>query len=193
MVVGVLVELSAKAVDKVFDYSVPIELEKDIKVGIRVLVPFGRMTLEGFVLEIKNNTSTSMELKNIIEVIDKDIVLNDELLELGKVMREKTLATLISCYQVMLPKALKAGSTGNIKYDIYYKLNGDYSNIKLNDKQKEIIELVKMGPVIRKKLVDISISSLNTLIKKGVLIEEKSEHYRVDYNKEMLEKKKLTL
>ena len=53
MIVGVLVELSAKAVDKIFDYSVPCELEKDIKVGIRVSVPFGRMTLEGFVLEIR--------------------------------------------------------------------------------------------------------------------------------------------
>ena len=192
MVVGVLVELSAKAIDKVFDYNVPKELEDSIKVGIRVLVPFGKMTIEGFVLEIKSSTSTDRELKEIISVVDKDIVLNKELLELGKVMRDNTLSTLISCYQVMLPKALKAGSTGNIKYDTYYKLNDNYSDIKLNDKQKEIIELVKNGPVIRKTLVDISLSSLNTLIKKGVLIEEKSEHYRVNYNKEEIEKKKLT-
>ena len=192
MIVGVLVELSAKAIDKVFDYSVPKELEKDIKVGIRVLVPFGRMTLEGFVLEIKNDSSTSKELKSIISVVDKDIVLNDELLELGKVMRDNTLSTLISCYQVMLPKALKAGSTGNIKYDTYYKLNSNYSDIKFNDKQKEIIELVKNGPVLRKELVDISISSLNTLIKKGVLIEEKSEHYRVSYDELDNSKMKLT-
>ena len=193
LVVGVLVELSAKAVDKVFDYNVPCELEKDIKVGIRVSVPFGRMTLEGFVLEIKNSTSTDRELKSIINIVDKDIVLNDELLELGKVMRNNTLSTLISCYQVMLPKALKAGSTGNIKYDTYYKLNDNYLDIKFNDKQKEIIELVKNGPVLRKDLVDISLSSLNTLIKKGILIEEKTEHYRVDYSDEKIIKPKLTL
>ena len=182
MIVGVLVEISAKAVDKVFEYNVPKELENSIKVGIRVLVPFGRMTLEGFVLEIKNEKTTSMELKSIIDVVDKDIVLNKELLELGKVMRNNTLSTLISCYQVMLPKALKAGSTGSIKYDTYYKLNDNYSINKLNDKQKEIIELVKNGPVIRKSLVAISLSSLNTLLKKGILVEEKSEHYRVSYN-----------
>ena len=182
MIVGVLVEISAKAVDKVFEYNVPKELEESIKVGIRVLVPFGKMTLEGFVLEIKNEKTTSMELKSIIDVVDKDIVLNKELLELGKVMRNNTLSTLISCYQVMLPKALKAGSTGSIKYDTYYKLNDNYSINKLNDKQKEIIELVKNGPVIRKSLVDISLSSLNTLLKKGILVEEKSEHYRVSYN-----------
>ena len=63
MIVGVLVEISAKAVDKVFEYSVPKELENSIKVGIRVLVPFGRMTLEGFVLEIKDSKTTDKELK----------------------------------------------------------------------------------------------------------------------------------
>ena len=194
MIVGVLVEISAKAVDKVFEYSVPKELENSIKVGIRVLVPFGRMTLEGFVLEIKDSKTTDKELKSIISVVDKDIVLNKELLELGRVMRDNTLSTLISCYQVMLPKALKAGSTGNIKYDTYYRLNDKYdNNIKFTDGQKRIIELVKNGPVIRKELVDISASGLNTLVKKGILIEEKSEHYRVNYDDVDNSKMKLTL
>ena len=192
MIVGVLVEISAKAVDKIFEYTVPKELEDSIKVGIRVLVPFGRMTLEGFVLEIKDSKSTSKDLKEITDVVDKDIVLNKELLELGKVMQDKTLSTLISCYQVMLPKALKAGSTGNIKYDTYYKLNDKCEDIKLNDNQRKIIELVKNGPVLRKELIDISLSSLNTLIKKGVLIEEKSEHYRVSYDDQKTNKFVLT-
>ena len=38
LIVGVLVEISAKAVDKIFEYNEPKELEKDIKVGIRVLL-----------------------------------------------------------------------------------------------------------------------------------------------------------
>jgi len=194
LIVGVLVEITAKAVDKVFEYSVPNNLEKDIKVGIRVSVPFGRMTLEGFVVEIKDSKSTDKDLKSIIDIIDKDIILNDELLSLGKKMRDDTLASLISCYQVMLPKALKAGNTGNIKYDTYYSLNRDYdSSLKFNDTQKKIIDMVSSGSVIRKDLVDISLSSLNTLIKKGVLVEKKSEHYRVNYSNEKFVKPKLTL
>lgn len=195
MVIGVLVEISAKMVDKIFEYSVPCDLESKIKVGIRVSVPFGRRTLEGFVLEIKDSKSTSKELKEIIDVIDSDIILNDELLELGKVMKKNTLATLISCYQVMLPKALKAknNSNINIKYDTYYRLNSEYDkSIKFSDKQKEIIELVKDKPILRKDLVEISLSSVNTLIKKNVLIEEKSEHYRINYTKEETIKHKLT-
>ena len=59
MIVEVLVELSSKSIDKVFDYIVPKKLEDDIKIGIRVTVPFGRQILEGFVLGIKNNTDLS--------------------------------------------------------------------------------------------------------------------------------------
>ena len=44
MVVGVLVQLSSQNIDKIFDYIVPNDLESSIKVGIRVLVPFGRQS-----------------------------------------------------------------------------------------------------------------------------------------------------
>ena len=186
MIAGVLVELSNKNIDKIFEYDIPSNLISKIKIGIRVLVPFGNMKLEGFVLSISGNKSTDKELRSIIDVIDDTVVLNDELLELGKVMQKNTLSTLISCYQVMLPKALKAknGSVVNVKYDIYYKLSGlDFSNIKFNDKQMEIINLFNSrDKILRQELVSISSSSVNTLLKKGVLIEEKSEHYRLKYS-----------
>ncbi len=195
MVVGVLVELSNKNIDRIFEYNVPEELASLIKIGIRVLVPFGKMELEGFVLEIKKEKDTDKELKSIIDVVDSNIVLNEELLELGKWMSEDTLSTLISCYQVMLPKALKAknGSNVSIRFDTFYKLNNDINIDKLNDTQKRIIDLVKeKGIVLKKDLVDISLSSLNTLVKKGYLLEEKKEHYRVLYKDKEIVKKILT-
>ncbi len=195
MVVGVLVELSNKNIDKVFNYRVPEELEEKVKIGIRVAVPFGRMTLEGFVLEFVNSEDVDRELRDIIDVVDSDIVLNEELLELGKKIQKSTLATLISCYQVMLPKALKAkkGSVVNIKFDTFYKLNAISDDIKLTDGQQRIVNLVKeKGLVLKKELTDISSSSLKTLLKKNVLIEEKKEHYRVNYALEEVEKKELT-
>ncbi len=182
MVVGVLVELSSKNIDKVFDYKVPDDLVSSIKIGIRVIVPFGRMELEGFILEIKKDSELD-NLKKIIDIKDREIILNDELLELGNYMRDVTLSTLISCFQTMLPKALKAknGNVINKKFDTYYKLVGDYSNIKLTEPQQKIINLLKNGEVLRKNLVDISLSSINTLLKKGIIEEEKKEHYRLDY------------
>ena len=107
MVVSVLVEVSSSNVDKCFDYLVPHELENDMKIGVKVNVPFGRREIIGFVLEIKNDSEID-NLKYINSIVSKDVILNDEMLELGKQLKEMTLSTLISCYQVMLPKALKA-------------------------------------------------------------------------------------
>lgn len=196
MIIGVLVELSNKNIDKMFDYSVPKYLEDDIKIGIRVEVPFGKQTLEGFVLEIKDNYSSEYKLKEIISIKDSDIILNEELLKLGKIMQDNTLATLISCYQVMLPKALKAkqGSVINKKFDTYYKLNENVlGEMKFTNKQEEIINFVRCNKVVkRSSLLEMSSSIIATLVKKGVLLEEKKEHYRLSYSKELGSKFQLT-
>lgn len=194
MIIGVLVELSNKNIDRVFDYSVPDCFLDKIKLGIRVKVPFGKMELEGFVVEVKD--SSDIEVKDILDVIDDEAILNSELLELGKKMQEATLATLISCYQIMLPKALKAknGQVINKKFDTYYYLNKDIVCYgKLSASQEKIINLcMEKEFVLRKELVDISLSSLNTLIKKNILLEKKLEHYRLSYNEKIEAKKELT-
>lgn len=194
MIVGVLVELSNKNIDRIFDYKVSNDLIDDIKLGIRVEVPFGNQTLEGFILEIKQDSNLD-NLKYINKIIDKDIVLNKELLDLGKSMQKITLSTLISCYQVMLPKALKAKKKVliNKKYDTFYRLNKNY-NYKLNSIQSKIVSLfLKTDLVKRKDIVEISPSSLKTLVKNNVLIEEKKEHYRLEYDNKSDDIKKLTL
>lgn len=196
MVAGVLVEISHQSVDRIFDYLIPDSLLDDVLIGGRVVVPFGKMTLEGFVLEIKDYKDTDVELKEIIEVVDRDVVLTEELLSLGKEIQKTTLATLISCYQVMLPKALKAknGKRVSIRYDTYYHLNPSFdSSIKLTSTQSKIIDFVReKGEVLRKELVDISASAVSTLVKKKLLMEEKREHYRFQSMIYREEKKNLT-
>ena len=115
MYANVIVEITAKAVDKTFTYKVPNIYKDSIKPGARVKVPFGPKTLEGFVLDITNTFDKEYELKEIIELIDKTPLLNDEMLYLANEISKKTLCTKISAYQVMLPKALKASHKTNIK------------------------------------------------------------------------------
>ena len=192
MVVGVLVQLSSQNIDKIFDYIVPNDLESSIKVGIRVLVPFGRQTLEGFVLEIKDNSDR--DLKEIYSILDRDIVLNDELLLLGKQIQKSTLSTLISAYQVMLPKALKAkaGVLVSKKYQTFYELT-DKSYLASSTAQEKILKLFSDKKTIsRKELLAISSSALSTLIEKKVLSEIKREDYRIKYEVNKDKKKVLT-
>ena len=194
MIVSVLVQLSNKNIDKTFDYIVPRSLEDKIKIGIRVSVPFHHQVLEGFVLNINDNISSEYELKEIIDIIDNDVILNSELLELGKTISKNTLSTLISCYQTMLPKALKASINTRInkKMDTYLYLckDIDLNSIKFNEKQKEIIKVLKIKKeVLKKELIEISLSSVNTLLKKGIIKIKRVEHYRYNIKKAPKEKK----
>ena len=193
MVVGVLVELSSQNVDKIFDYLVPNDLVDSIKVGIRVLVPFGKQTLEGFVLEIKD--SSNRDLKEIYSILDQDIVLNHELLLLGKEIQKSTLSTLISSYQVMLPKALKAkaGVLVSKKYQVFYQLKNK-CYLPGTSPQKKILQLFSDRELVsRKELLEISVSALSTLLEKDVLLEIKKEDYRMKYEIGTDKKKVLTV
>ena len=180
MKVDVLVEIKAKGIDQTFTYLVSKELEDKIKIGIRVLVPFGNQKLEGFVLAF-NKEEITYKLKSIIDIIDEEPVLTEEMLKLGQYISDKTLCNLISAYQTMLPRALKAKSGFNVnkKYLVYLKLiNQEYTtNVK---KQQEIIDLLKKCDMLKKDVMEISTSSVNTLLKKNVIVEEKREVYRLD-------------
>ena len=56
LIAEVVVDIKNKAVNKIFDYEVPLELETIIQPGVRVLVPFGPRTIMGFVISLKEST-----------------------------------------------------------------------------------------------------------------------------------------
>ena len=107
MYANVLIEYSAKSIDKTFTYIIPENLKEDIKVGMKVLVPFGPKIINGFVTGITNTFTDNYELKEIKDIVDKYLVLNEELLKLGEYLQSKTLCTKIAAYQTMLPSSLK--------------------------------------------------------------------------------------
>lgn len=185
MVCECLVELEHVFIDKTFTYKINKEQLPLLKVGMRVVVPFGKQTLEGFVLKIYENKDISLEnkLKEIISIVDTYPILNEELLTLGKYISKTTLCSLMTSYQAMLPKALKAKKKVNMtpKYDTYICINyGMYNNdIKFNASQEKILELLKENKKVKKEVLNkISVSSVNTLLKKNILLEEKEENYR---------------
>lgn len=189
MIAKVLVEINNINVDKTFDYIVPFKYIEKIKIGMRVKVPFASRELEGFVLDLVNSTDDNYELKEIISIVDTEPILNNELLHLGQFMSKKYFSTLISCYQTMLPKALKAQNktTINKKMIKYVELCSN-SFPKLKPNQEKIVEYLRINGKVKKEEVNkISVSGVNTLIKNGIIIESLIEEYRLvtkDINKE---------
>ena len=66
MIAEVVINSTVKNLDRVFDYAIPVEMEDEIEIGSRVLIPFGRSTNyeEGFVVGLKEKSD--YEVKEIL-------------------------------------------------------------------------------------------------------------------------------
>ena len=190
----VLVEIGVKNVDKYFTYHIPDNLEDKINIGIRVKVPFNTREISGFVIQIIDKIEdNNYEVKDILEVIDNEEVLNLELLKLGEYISSKTLCSMITAYQTMLPKALKANHKVAMKpkNEVIAVLNKDvseiyeYISICSYKKQVEILKsIIENGSV---KVVSSNVSSITSLANKGLIKTLSREVYR--YNDKAIENK----
>lgn len=133
-IASVIVDIPSMQVDKMFDYLIPEKWKETIQPGMRVIVPFGPRKIQGYVIQIKQESQFN-KLREIIEPQDLLPVLNEELLELGNWLTSETLCLKISAYQAMLPAAMKA------KYEkIIRRLDGSQNDVldKLFGAKEEI-------------------------------------------------------
>ena len=58
MIAEIIINSNARALNRIFDYIVPEEFEKEIKIGARVFVPFGnsKKLEDGFVIGLKESS-----------------------------------------------------------------------------------------------------------------------------------------
>ncbi len=56
---------------KAFTYSIPDELTDSVKVGVRVVAPFGKRVLTGFVIAVSKTAEIKEKIKPIRDVLDE--------------------------------------------------------------------------------------------------------------------------
>src|SRR5699024_4959909 len=128
-IADVIVDVPVLQTNIPYEFKVPNNLQEDIAIGMRVIVPFGQRNrrVQGFITQLKTAQDFDGELKEIIDVMDLDPVLNRELIDLGEWMAQSTYSFRISCYQTMLPAALRA------RYEKVVKLVDEASDDELFD------------------------------------------------------------
>ncbi len=199
MYAKVIIEYSVKSLDKVFVYQIPKHLLDKIKVGMKVIVPFGNQEVVGFVLEIIDNLDdNSFEVKEIKDIKDPELVLNRELLELGKYIKDSTMCSLIAAYQAMLPAGFKVKKSSQTydKYDEYVSLiNKDValeymSNYPRRTAHAKVInELLKIDRILKK---EFNAKAIKELKEEKIINVEKVQKYRINVEEKNVEKE-LTL
>lgn len=183
MYAEVITEYSAKALDRSFTYLIPKHMQNTLQVGMKVVVPFGMQKINGFVIKIKNQTEIE-DLKEILSITNPDLILNEELLKLGLFIKEKTLCSLISAYQAMLPSSMKVKTikTNYQKYNEYLIINEDpalyIKEHKQAKKQIELLERLQNKEVILKQDYDSSL--VNKLLSLNLITIKKEIKYRLN-------------
>ena len=102
MIAEIIINSTVKNLDRTFDYNIPDEYIDQIKIGNRVLVPFGRMKSleEGIVVGFKEKSE--FKVKDIAK-IQEGISLTEDNIELAKLMSKRYFASIFDCIKLMLP------------------------------------------------------------------------------------------
>ena len=198
MVAEVIINSTAKKLNRTFDYNIPKELEDMIFIGSKVLVPFGRFKSleEAHVVGIKQ--SSAFEIKDIVKV---ETGLTDKQIELANWMAKRYFCNVSECIKLMQTPGTRTKNVAkriqDKKINIVYlkkdfnEINFDIENGKIkSDKQMKILNFVKDNPGCTvpeiESFTECSRAIVNTLVKNQYLelMEQKVERNPLN-NKEV--------
>ena len=94
-------------VDRLFTYGVPAELRGRLAPGARVIVPFGRRRLTGYVIASRAGAPADVRLRDVAALVDAEPLLTEELLALARWMAAYYVHSLGEALKAVLPAAVK--------------------------------------------------------------------------------------
>ena len=135
-----------------FTYIADDAVEDDIKIGSRVIVPFGKAErpIQGFVVEEVTQKVTG-DLKKIISVLEPEPLLNEELISLSNWLADKTYSYRVSCLNAMIPNLVKVNTRR------FVKINSE----KIT--QTQVLELLGEQQVTDLKVSDLTFAQQRQL------------------------------
>ena len=99
------------ALDNLFTYAVPADMEERVNVGHRVIVPFGRRKYyTAIVINLHENAPTEYEVKPIESVVDSHPIINEQQIKLWQWISFYYMCYLGEVYIAAVPARLKLES-----------------------------------------------------------------------------------
>lgn len=190
-IIDVLIERKSSSLNTPFSYL--YDGEEDIKKGMRVYISFNSSKLVGFVINVRDTNLNKEELEQdsdfryqyIESIIDKEPLLNEELLELSTFLSKEYLMSQIGVLQSMLPPTLKPKSSFSnkpkISYVEYVRVT-KYDINNLNKREIELLDFINSHEVVEKNKITKK-NTLKSLLEKELINIIKEEKYRTKSNK----------
>lgn len=171
---SVAVSNTSYGYDRRYKYLIPFDMAGSVFAGCRVLVPFGKGNKKriGVVLSIvpweelsADDKEKSHLFKPIRSVIDKEPLLNAEMLDMLLWIRETTLCTYFEAFRTLIPIGLSVNFTQ--KYDIVTENIPDAA--QLSQKAAKLWQDIQADP---DSIYDAKNAEINELLDKGFIVEK---------------------
>ena len=188
MFAEVIVDIAHSDVDKVFEYST--DGAPDALVGSRVIVPFGRYFVEGFVIKLKETSVYPPEkIKKIQRVLENIPALTEETLSLAEFITKTCYVPKAVALRLLIPTEMRKGKVKE-QFRKYVSLKDDItadeivSNLKKTAvKQKDLaFFLEENGKTLLSELSEkFGASAVKALEEKDYVIITEEKIFRSPY------------
>lgn len=178
----VVLQGTAFGFDIEYTYKYPDILFGILKPGMRVLVPFGKGNSKriGLVMRVYEKDVHDEKIKPILSVIDKEPLVNDELLELVRWLKDHTFCTYFEAFRTIIPSGY------SVVHSSKYVLANQKPDCDMTDEEASLYKLL-ISSADKKEfdsILDDSISNgkskvIESLVEKGVLEREDEFKRRV--------------
>ena len=169
--------------DRNFVYFSTSKVER----GSRVNINFNGQNIVGFVIKVdevdsieEKEKELGFKIKEITSIIDEEPIINDKLLKLAYILKDRYIYPLIGVLNTMLPPSLKGSSNyinkPKISYITYYELL-DKTYFPKNKYEENILKRFQNSNLVLKSEINDS-KTLNNLISLNIIHEKIEEKYR---------------
>ena len=186
----VIVDITAKALDRPFQYLVPPELEKDIEEGAVVEAPFGSANrmITGYVMSLSQNTKIEPEkIKPITRIVTS---LSDEekrLTSLAVWIRDRYGSTMAAAMRTVLPARQR--SSAKQKRIVVLAVSEETGRRELETMRRKhqtarmrlmeaLLEEKRLPYEVCTEKLHVTSAVISALTKKGLVIVERTRVYR---------------
>lgn len=170
----VIVFLSAGDVDKTFTYGIPEGMT--VSPGDMVLVPFGKRTLEGFVIKVKDEAGyDEKKIRPISKKRDESHSIYPEMIELAFWMQKKYNCYFADAFRLMIPSEMRDQRVKEKTIRIAALLmeaEAAKALLKRAPKQIEVVEALKTGAkptVYLSEIIPGAGAAIASLQEKGII------------------------
>ena len=186
----IIINISHEALDRVFQYEVPLPLRGDIFVGCQVTVPFGRgnKSQTGFVVRLTEKPDyEESKIKSILSLSENAVSVEEKMIRLAGWIREQYGSTMIQALKTVLPVGKKTEQikkkTVRLQIDhgtgVAVWKEAERKNRKAQARllKELLVQDYLPWEIITKKL-KISASTIKRLEEQGIIRIEVEDQYR---------------